>query len=287
MPTHPLTKVTNWYVDHLQRNRREWIAAFICAFGFWDRSLGHWNLLLLVIAVLSAKASRLPVVKQAAVAFVDWYLDLIDAMRRRRAIRSGTQGMIRRFPPNRADLDQYLLGRITVQDQNRRPLYDLRIIAHPDSNTPEMVGAGKLRVGILTINIPDMAHCLTEFALLEIDADCRVEIRVGDVDPYAFRVGGETLVFDLASGNARIQEYAVTIAYRPAEPEHIGLIRAAIETIAEAPIRASAHDVLAAAGHEASAANALRRRFAQLLHPDRSSSSSASNALGLINAALD
>lgn len=287
MATHPLTKVTNWYVDHLQRNRREWIAAFICAFGFWDRSLGHWNLLLLVLAVLGAKASRLPLVKAAAFDFMNWSLDHIEAASRRRAIRAGTHGMIKRFPPNRADLDQYLLGRITLKDQDQRPLYDLKILAHPESNTPAMVLPGKVRVGIVTMNIADIAHSLNELAVLDIDADHRVEIRVSDVDPYAFRVGGETLVIDLASGQAAILEYTASIAYRTAEPEHVGLIRAAIETIAEAPIREAAHKVLAGVDNGASAVKALRKRFAQLLHPDRSSSSSASNALGLINAALD
>lgn len=287
MSTHPLTRVTNWYVGHLQRNRREWIAAIICMFGFWDRAFGHWNLVLLALTVIGAKASRLPAMKRAAVQFVYWYLDRIDAIRRRRVIRRGAPGMIKRFPKNRSDLEQYLLARVSVRDQNGRFLYDLRIVAHPENNTSDFVDKGKLRVGVLTVNFADIANSQCEQAQLDLDSGYRVRIRVGDLDPHAFRVAEKFIVIDLTSGRMDIDEYAVNIRYRAAEPEHIGEIREAIDTIVEEPIRAAARDLLAGAGQGPDAVKALRKRFGRLLHPDRSSSASASNALASINAALD
>ena len=280
--THPLTRLTNWYLGHLQRNRREWVSAMICMFGFWDISFGHWNLLLLAIAVAGAKASRFPAVKTAAVSFVNWYLNAFEALRRRRLIRRGISGMIQRFPKNRIDLDQYLLARVTVADQKGRFLYDLKIVASSDPNSPDG-DRGKISVGVLTVNFADIAKSGSELTMLPIGSDFRLRFRVGDIDPHAFRVGDKHVVIDLLSGKAQIDEYRVNIRYQAEEPEHIAQIRSAIETIAEEPIRAAARSVLAQAGN----AGALRRQFGKLLHPDHSSSVSASAALASINAALD
>lgn len=284
--THPLTRLTNWYVRHLQRNRREWVSAMICMFAFWDISFGHWNLLLLTLAVIGAKASRLPAVRTAAVGFANWYLDAFDALRRRRVIRSGVSGMIKRFPRNRIDLNQFLLARVTVLDQKGRFLYDLKIVASSDANTPDG-DRNLISVGVLTVNFADVSKSGCELTVLPLGKDFCLRVRVSDLDPHAFKVADKFVTIDLASGNAAIDEYRVNVRYRADEPEHLSEIRSAIDAITEEPIRAAARSVLAQLDPGPLPVNTLRKQFGKLLHPDHSSSASASNALASINAALD
>ncbi|PZR93497.1 MAG: hypothetical protein DI537_10275 [Stutzerimonas stutzeri] len=274
MTVHPLTKITNWYVGHLHRNRREWVSAF-CAFSFWDRSLGLWNLAILAIAIGIAKASRMPAVKRAAVRFVNWYLDQYTAWHRRFVICRGLSAMIRRFPAS-SELG-HLLARVVVRDQNGRPLYDLRILAHPDGAV-----ASRLLVTAIALNIVHPEDYLTGQMLLECDHEFRVRCRVKVFDPNAFRVADEFVDIDLPSGLTSSSEYRTTVKYRDPEPDHLKTIRNAIDGIVEEPLRTAARAAL-----EDSHIGALRRNLGRVLHPDRTASPSASAALATINSALD
>lgn len=290
MSTHPMTRLTHWFVGHLGRNRREWITAYIAMFGFWDASFGLWNLAILATAIAGARLSKHKLAGRAARASFDWCLDTLDAMKRRRLIKRGPGAMVERFPVSSAQYGQHLLEHLIVRDQDGRHLYELRIIASAKHNAKGLQKPGVLQVGVLIINHVMVEKSNSDLAYLTIDADYRIRFKISSVDRQAYKVGDEYITIDLINPDTRKTFYTVRLprnAGQSGEPEHVSLIKAAIKKITEQKLRAAARKILTAAGSGEGDLKALRRNFARLLHPDLSKSTSAAKALASINAALD
>lgn len=289
METHPLTRLTNWFVDHLRRNRREWATAYICMFGFWSTSFGHWNLALLAGAVVGARLSRHKVVARSARRAFDWCFDMLDAAKRRRLLKGGVAAMIKRFPVSNEKNKQHLLSHHVVRDEAGKIIYEFRILATAEGNARGAHNLGVIQVGVIALN-RQTVHSLAEVVYLKFNESHHIHFRIGSLDPEAFKIADEIVTINLLEPDSQPTFYTVrkrASASPAGKPAHISLISAAIKGIREQKLRGAAARILAAAGTREEDLRALRKDLARLLHPDLSRSASAGKALASINAALD